>query len=97
LMFISLERASIIQNHIWGAPDLVVEVASPNPEHRDRTIKLALYRKYGVRECWFVQERGQRVDIVDCSGGGEVSFAGAQMVRSQVLDELTVKAGDCFL
>jgi Uma2 family endonuclease len=29
-------------------------VASPSTEHRDRTIKLAWYRKYGVRECWLV-------------------------------------------
>ena len=31
LMFISKSRSDIISDHIWGAPDLVVEVLSPHP------------------------------------------------------------------
>ena len=96
LMFISNERASIIQNHVWGAPDLVVEVASPNTEYRDRTIKLSWYRKYGVRECWFVYERERRIGVVDCDGSGEASFAGTQTIRSQVLAEFAVRTDECF-
>jgi Uma2 family endonuclease len=96
LMFISNERASIIRNHIWGAPDLVVEVASPGTEHRDRTIKLAWYRKYGVRECWFVHAAARYVGVVDCEGDGAVSFSGDQLIRSRVLPDLSVSANECF-
>jgi Uma2 family endonuclease len=96
LMFISNERASIIQNHIWGAPDLVIEVASPNTEYRDRTIKLEWYQKYGVRECWLVHDRERRIHIVDCARSTEAWFAGVQTMRSRVFEELMVKAGECF-
>ena len=54
VIFISNERLTIAQDRVWGAPDLIVEVASPSTEHYDRTLKLARYRKYGVRECWLV-------------------------------------------
>ena len=96
LMFISNERSAIIQNHIWGAPDLVVEVASPNTEHRDRTIKLSWYRKYGVGECWFVYERERKIAIVDCTASRETSFQGAQVIRSEILPQFTATAAECF-
>jgi len=96
VMFISRERLSIIQNHVWGAPDMVVEVASPSTEYRDRTVKLSWYRKYGVRECWFVCPREERIEVVDCAAACWESFSGAQLVRSRVLPDLTVKAEECF-
>lgn len=96
VMFISRERLSIIRNHVWGAPDMVVEVASPSTEHRDRTVKLSWYRKYGVRECWFVHPGEQRIEVVDCAGACRESFTGAQLMRSQVLPDLMVKGEECF-
>ena len=96
VMFISRERSSIIQNHIWGAPDLVIEVASPGTAYRDRTIKLAWYRKYGVRECWLVYPSEQRVEVVICEGTVSEIFTGAQAIRSHVLADLTVTAEECF-
>jgi len=96
LMFISNERSSIIHSHVWGAPDLVIEVTSPNTEYRDRTVKLSWYRRYGVRECWFVVENERRIDVVDCVGSGEESFAGTQTLRSRVLPDLTATADECF-
>jgi Uma2 family endonuclease len=95
LMFISNERSSIIRDHIWGAPDLVVEVASPSTEHRDRTIKLAWYRRYGVRECWLVYPSTRRVHVVDCATEAEASFGGADLVRSRVLPEFNATAEEC--
>jgi Uma2 family endonuclease len=97
VMFISNERSSIIRNQIWGAPDLVVEVASASTEYRDRTIKLAWYRRYGVRECWLVHPGSRRVDIIDCASGSEASFTGIDVIRSRVLPDLNVMADDCCL
>jgi Uma2 family endonuclease len=96
LMFISNERRSIIRSHVWGAPDLVAEVASPATQHRDRTLKLAWYRRYGVRECWFVYPIERRVDVVDCGGDSQESFAGEATIRSRVLPDLAVPANACF-
>ena len=48
---------------INGAPDLVVEILSPSTGMKDRTIKLALYEKYGVKEYWLVDPRGKSVMV----------------------------------
>ena len=96
VMFIARERLSIIRNQVWGAPDLVVEVASPSTEYRDRTLKLDWYVRYGVRECWIVHPHIESVDVIDCVNGSEESFTGAQTIRSSVLPDLAISAEQCF-
>jgi Uma2 family endonuclease len=96
LLFISTHRMNIVPDRVWGAPDLVVEVASPSTEHRDRTLKLAWYRRYGVKECWLVYPRDRRLEVVDCQSGERLPFAGEERIRSKVLPEFDQTAGACF-
>ena len=96
VIFIAAERRSIIQNHIWGAPDLVVEVASPSSEYRDQTVKRAWYRTYGVGEYWIVHPGAYRIDVADCTGNSEETFTGTDQIRSRVLPDLRISAEECF-
>ncbi|HUI41439.1 MAG TPA: Uma2 family endonuclease [Terriglobia bacterium] len=55
LMYISRERSAVLtEKNVQGAPDLVVEILSKSTEGRDRTTKLKLYARYGVREYWMI-------------------------------------------
>lgn len=45
------------------APDLVVEVASPNQYRPEMAAKARLYLKYGVRLVWVVWPGDQQVDV----------------------------------
>jgi len=64
ILFISNERSNIItEANIQGAPDLVIEIFSPATEKRDRGIKLIMYAKFGVRECWLVDPTSKNVEI----------------------------------
>lgn len=54
LLVISKERREIIGDRVRGAPDLVIEIASPTTQERDLTTKRLLYARYGVAEYWFV-------------------------------------------
>ena len=56
VIFILKERDFIIdpQQGIVGAPDLIVEVLSPNNAKSDKVTKKALYLKFGVKEYWIV-------------------------------------------
>ena len=96
VIFVAKERSSIIRNHIVGAPDVVVEVVSPGTEHRDRTLKLAWYRRYGVRECWIANPHARTIEVVDCTTGTRQSFAGTHAIRSQVLPTFVASAEGCF-
>ncbi len=64
LLFVSSGRQSIIaEAWLMGAPDLVVEILSPTTSSRDRTIKLRLYERQGVREYWIVDPDENAVDV----------------------------------
>ena len=64
LLFISNARANVLTNkNVQGAPDLVVEVLSESTARVDRSIKLKLYRKFGVQEYWIIDPHGPSAEI----------------------------------
>ena len=70
LLFISTARAHIItETNIQGAPDLVIEIASPSTEERDRSVKLELYAHFGVLEYWLAHPLSQTVDALRLENG----------------------------
>jgi Uma2 family endonuclease len=61
--YISVERSHIFQDHVMGAPDVVVEVLSRGTRRFDRIKKLDVYRRNGVREAWLVDPDAQTVTV----------------------------------
>lgn len=53
---------------IHGAPDLVVEVLSPSTARNDRTCKMEIYARCGVREYWLVSPGDKTVEVYRTSG-----------------------------
>ena len=47
-------KGKIHENHVEGAPDLVVEVLSPGAGYRDVGPKFAEYEQHGVNEYWIL-------------------------------------------
>jgi Uma2 family endonuclease len=94
VLFVSAARTSIINNQVWGAPDLVVEVLSEGTAAYDRTEKLGWYRQYGVRECRLVDPIAGVVVVFDFTGATPVARTANRLgaVRSAVLVELDLPA-----
>lgn len=87
ILFVSNERASIVTDaEIVGAPDLVVEILSPNTKGRDVGIKRALYARSGVHEYWIVDPRFECIDVLFGEGGSE------RRMRYEVTDRLVSAA-----
>jgi Uma2 family endonuclease len=63
VIFISKARLGIVKQHINGAPDLTVEVVSPERRKRDYKLKKERYEQYGVREYWIVDPQEKRIEI----------------------------------
>lgn len=97
IVFISNERRDIVRERVWGAPDLVVEILSPSTARRDRTIKLAWYRRYDVRECWLVDLASRAVEVVDLQSTAPARrFIGPEPIRSSVLPRWVLSADRIF-
>ena len=90
LLFISNERAWIVQDRVRGAPDLVIEVLSPNPRIGRTDERITWFAEYGVRECWLVHQVRKEITVVEFAGrriSGRTVFSHADSVRSTVLPD----------
>lgn len=106
LIVVSASRRHIINEQVWGAPDVVVEVLSRRTAQRDKGLKLRWYRRYGVREYWMVDPAARTITIADC-GTREptegkarrrrsVQFTGSARLRSTVLPDFNPPASEIF-
>ena len=69
LMFISEARRHRIKpTYVDGAPDLIVEIISPDSRNRDRRDKYVEYQAAGVREYWIIDPVLRRVDAYALRG-----------------------------
>ena len=98
IVFVSSDRLGIVRNQIWGAPDLVVEVLSPGTAVYDQRRKLAWFKKYGVRECWFVKPGALQITVhaLEERPSTKAAYHPGQTVRSFVLPELELRVTDVF-
>ena len=100
LLFVSAERASIISERgIEGAPDLVVEIASPNTWWKDMRVKLPLYQESSVREYWMIDITTKIVHVLTLRGLHYATlgqWGSGQTVASEVLDGFEIAVDAIF-
>jgi Uma2 family endonuclease len=95
VVWLSHERLAQIEgddDHLHGAPELVVEVLSPGAknEQRDRDRKLRLYSHYGVDEYWMLDPRARQVEIYRRPAAGARASSRLRLVATLgVADTLT--------
>ena len=72
VVFVHRSREALLtERGIEGSPDLVVEVASPSTEARDRGLKLERYRHFGVPEYWIVDPDARTVEVWKLAEGAK--------------------------
>lgn len=93
------ERVKLMDDKVWGAPDLVIEVASPSTRRRDRTHKVPWYRSYGVRECWLVDDEPEEITVYYLDSEPEAPrrlFKGDEILESRVLPDFRHPTSSLF-
>lgn len=99
LLFIAKENAGIVQNWVFGAPDLAVEILSPSSIRRDRYDKQEQYARFGVKEYWIVDPANHSLEILalqDKRFVVQASAAETGEVASRVLDGLIIDVAKLF-
>jgi Uma2 family endonuclease len=83
-----------------GAPDLAVEIVSPESVTRDMKDKLALYEKRGVREYWIVQPDAKIVMVFYAvkknTYGKPMVFGAEDVITSKIFEDLKVEGRALF-
>jgi len=94
------DKAKITEANIQGAPDLVIEVASPATGLKDKREKKDLYEKYGVRE-YILVDPGLRcverffLGADGLYGKGEV-FGPAERMTLLSLSDVSIDLSEVF-
>ena len=97
LFFVSNEREWIVRDRVRGAPDLVVEVLSPNPRIGKTDERVGWFAQYGVRECWLVHQDERLVTMVDFTDrriDTRRPYRKDEPIESKVLPEFRVSLKD---
>jgi Uma2 family endonuclease len=97
LMFISNENAWIVGDRVRGAPDLVVEVLSPNPRIGKTEERVVWFAQYGVRECWLVHLDRREITVMTYANrriATRVTFGRRHSISSCVFPEFTASFDD---
>lgn len=64
LLFVAESRRGILRrNHVEGAPDLTIEIVSPDSVARDWRDKYLDYQAAGVREDWVIDPMSERAEL----------------------------------
>lgn len=90
LFFISNERNHILMDRVRGAPDMVLEVLSPNPRIGMLDERITWFAEYGVHECWLLHQFERRLEVLSFAGGvveARTSFDDRAPIESGVLPD----------
>lgn len=100
LLVLATNSSIITDTRIIGAPDLVVEVASPGTAGYDRRQKQNAYARAGVKEYWIVDTIAQTVEVL-CLAQHEYQplgiFQGKVTLPSSVVPGFPVRVEQFFV
>ena len=81
---------------IHGAPDLAVEVVSPNDKARELIVKTTDYLKAGTQQVWIVEPNTRTVTVYKPGGEARVYGADDTLDGGDLLPGLALPVGDLF-
>lgn len=99
LVVLNANRGKITFSRIIGAPDLVVEIASPGTTTHDLGRKKRAYARAGVMEYWIADPRWHTIEILVLEAGEYRSlgvFEKEATLPSRVIPDLPVQVEKFF-
>lgn len=94
------DPAKLDDKGCYGAPDLVVEILSPDSAARDMKEKFLLYERAGVAEYWIVYPAEKMVMVFhrgpDGAYGRPANFTSEECIPVGVLPELEIDLATVF-
>ncbi|AWG20883.1 restriction endonuclease [Flavobacterium faecale] len=82
-----------------GAPDLIVEILSPNNSKHDLHTKFNLYQESGVKEYWLVEPEERMVLVYTLKNGeyiGLKPFTEGELIKSPLFPDMNIAVEEVF-
>ena len=89
------DKEKLVEEGCKGAPDWIIEIASPDTQRMDYFIKLFKYRIAGVREYWIVSPMKQTVQVYFFDGEGDsMQFSFEDTIKAGICDNFYIRIAD---
>jgi len=99
ILYVAKANLGIVQDWVRGAPELLIEVLSPEGIDRDRIVKRDLYAQNGVREYWIIDPEAKTVEVFTLRGSNYEPngyFENNDILVSPLLPEFKLPVADVF-
>ncbi|TGK56198.1 Uma2 family endonuclease [Leptospira wolffii] len=96
ISFVSKDRLSIIQEHISGPPELVIEILSLSNRSWNLGKKAELYLYFGVLEYWIVDPSGRSLQVWRNRNGEEWKKDRGAILESEILPRFRIQPREFF-
>jgi Uma2 family endonuclease len=86
-------------NYFTSRPDWLCEILSGSTEKRDRTLKMDIYAREGVRHMWFIDPRLQLLEVYELNQGRWTKIGGwnsADEVCAAPFDAISFSLADLW-
>lgn len=81
-----------------GAPDWIIEIASPSTSTLDYGIKLFKYRTAGVREYWIINPMKDSVMVYDLEHNAKTNqYSFDELIPASIYKDLIIRVADLLL
>ena len=90
------EKAGKVTGYFPGAPDLAVEVVSPDDKAEEVQEKVREYFKYGTRLVWVIYPRTQEVEVWSSARKSVILSSGDKLNGAEIVPGFTCPIEDLF-
>lgn len=103
LLFLSNERLRYLTDkNVQGTPDLMVEILSEFTQEQDRTAKMQIYARHGVKVYWLIDPDAESLEIYELDSikrrfRHSATFHGPELLHSDLFPHLKLSLTDLWL
>lgn len=84
------DKTKLTDKGCFGAPDWIIEIASPGSRRMDYYTKLFKYRSAGVREYWIVDPEKYRIFVYNFESEDSIDYAFSASIKAGIGDDLYI-------
>lgn len=88
------DKSKLSDKGCFGAPDWIIEIASPHSRRMDYFTKLFQYRTAGVREYWIVDPDRNRITVYDFDSEDTRDYTFTDSVKAGIYKDLYINFSD---
>ena len=97
-LLVVCDQNKVDRHGVHGAPDLIIEILSPDTAQYDRLVKFNLYQRAGVREYWIVDPAARMASVYTLKDGyyRAAAYGADSAVQVSILDDCTINLSTVF-